>query len=42
MAYLAFIAATLVLMVAVAEWGVRRDRKQYKQYRNGRLERWKI
>ena len=42
MAYLMFIAAALILMVVIAEWGVRRDRKQYQQYRNGRLERWKI
>lgn len=42
MAYLMFIAAALILMVAIAEWGVRRDRKQYQQYRNGRMERWKI
>lgn len=42
MAYLMFIAAALILMVAIAEWGVRRDRKQYQQYRNGRIERWKI
>ena len=42
MAYLIFIAAALILMVAIAEWGVRRDRKQYQQYRNGRIERWKI
>ena len=42
MAYLIFITAALILMVAVAEWGVKRDRKQYKQYRNGRIERWKI
>ena len=42
MAYLIFVVAALILMVAVAEWGVTRDRKQYKQYRNGRIERWNI
>lgn len=42
MAYLAFTAAMFILMVAIAEWGVKRDRKQYKQYRNGRMERWKV
>lgn len=36
--YAAFVALLLVLMVWMSNWGVRRDRKQYKEYRNGRIE----
>lgn len=36
--YTVFVAVLLVLMVWMSNWGVRRDRKQYKEYRNGRIE----
>lgn len=36
--YAAFVALLLILMICMSNWGVRRDRKQYKEYRNGRVE----
>ena len=36
--YVLFVTAALILMVCISNWGVRRDRKQYKEYRNGRVE----
>jgi len=36
--YALFVIAALILMICMANWGVRRDRKQYKEYRNGRIE----
>ena len=36
--YALFVAAALILMICMSNWGVRRDRKQYKEYRNGRIE----
>jgi len=36
--YAVFVALLLILMVWMSNWGVRRDRKRYKEYRNGRIE----
>ena len=36
--YTVFVAVLLVLMVCMSNWGVRRDRKRYKEFRNGRIE----
>ena len=36
--YALFVVVTLVLMVCMAEWKVRKNKKHYKQYRNGRIE----
>ena len=36
--YAVFVALLLILMICMANWGVRRDRKQYKEYLNGRVE----
>lgn len=40
--YALFVAVALILMVWMSGWAVRRDRKYYGQYRNGRIERWRI
>lgn len=40
--YALFVAAALILMVCMSGWKVRKDRKYYEQYRNGRIERWRI
>ena len=36
--YALFVAAALILMVWMSNWGVRRDRKRYREFRNGRIE----
>ncbi|MCW1713227.1 MULTISPECIES: hypothetical protein [Synergistaceae] len=36
--YVLFVTAALILMVCMSNWGVRRDRKQYREFRNGRIE----
>lgn len=36
--YVLFVAVALALMVGLASWGVKRDRKHYKEYKNGRVE----
>ena len=36
--YAVFAAVALILMVWMSNWGVRRDRKQYREFRNGRIE----
>ena len=40
--YVLFVTIALILMVYMAEWKVRKNKKYYTQYRNGRIERWKI
>ena len=36
--YVLFVTVALVLMICMSNWGVRRDRKRYREYRNGRIE----
>lgn len=36
--YAGFVALLLMLMVCMSNWKVRRDRKRYKEFRNGRIE----
>ena len=36
--YALFVVIALILMVYMAEWKVKRDRKHFKQYKNGRIE----
>ena len=36
--YTVFVAVALILMICMSNWGVRRDRKQYREFRNGRIE----
>ena len=36
--YAVFVALLLILMVWMSNWGVRRDRKRYREYRNGRIK----
>lgn len=40
--YALFVAAALILMVWMSVWKVRKDRKYYEQFRNGRMERWRF
>ena len=36
--YAVFVGLLLILMICMSNWKVRRDRKRYKEYRNGRIE----
>ena len=44
--YTVFVAVALILMVWmsvwISVWKVRKDRKYYEQFRNGRIERWRF
>ena len=40
--YTVFVAVALILMVWMSVWKVRKDRKYYEQFRNGRMERWRF
>ncbi|MDY9920879.1 MAG: hypothetical protein U2P59_03530 [Synergistota bacterium] len=40
--YALFVAAALILMVWMSVWKVRKNRKYYEQFRNGRMERWRF
>lgn len=36
--YALFVTVALILMVWMSVWKVRKDRKYYEQFRNGRIE----
>ena len=40
--YTVFVGVALILMVWMSVWKVRKDRKYYEQFRNGRMERWRF
>ena len=40
--YAVFVGLLLILMICMSVWKVRKDRKYYEQFRNGRMERWRF